>query len=89
MVLGFFYCGDALAFLRGGELIFEPCAFLFIVFLSAPDYPCDEFWAGRPRACFVRLLAAVLMLSPSRTSGATLTPVCKAFSPITLVPCCR
>ena len=68
-----------MAFLRGGEVIFEPCAFLFIVFLPAPDCPCNEFWAVRQRACFVRLLTAVLMLSPSRTSWATLTPVCKAF----------
>ena len=60
-------------------MILVPCAFLFIDFLSAPDCPCNEFWEGRPRACFVRLWTAVLMLSPSRTSWTTSTPICKAF----------
>ena len=78
MVLGFFCYGDVFAFLPGGELILAPCAFLFIAFLPAPDCPCNEFWAGRPRACLACLLIA-FMLSPSRTSWATLTPVCKAF----------
>ena len=84
--LGFFCCRDVFAFLPGGELILVPCAFLFIAFLPAPDCPCNEFWEGRLRACFLRLWTAVLMLSPSRTSWTTLTPVCKAFFPITLAP---
>ena len=87
--LGFFCCGDVFAFLPWGELILVPCPFLFIAFLPAPDCACNELWEGRPRACFVRLWTAVLKLSPSRTSWTTVTPVCKAFFPITLAPCWR
>ena len=62
--LSFFCCGDVFVFLPGGELILATCAFLFIAFLPAPNFPCIKFWEGRPRACFVRLRAAVLILSP-------------------------
>ena len=57
-------------FLSGGELFFAGCAFLFVSFRPLPD--CEEFWdVMSPRACFARLLTAVLASSPSRTSWAT------------------
>lgn len=85
----FLCCGDVFAFLSGGELLYLGCAFLFVAFFHALDCSWNEFWEGRPRAYFVRLRTAVLILCSSRTSWATWTLVCKAFSPITLAPCWR
>ena len=65
----------------------SPRAFLFIPFLPAPA--CRESWGDSPIACFPRLLSDSFKFFPSSTSWATSTPVCKAFLPSILTPCCR